>query len=85
MVPPEGYLWREWAGQAVVFVHATGDTHALSHEATTLLEAMRAQAGEGLAAAAWFERAGLAQADDSDAEAVMEGLAAIGLVGQLRP
>lgn len=76
------YEWREWDGQAVVFVHATGDTHALSPDATTLLVAMRARSDESHPTAAWVQVAGLL---DGDGEALMQGLAAIGLVRYRQP
>jgi len=82
VAPAACYEWRDWDGQAVVFVHATGDTHALSPEATSLLVVMRARSNETHATPAWMQFANLA---DGDGEALMQGLAAIGLVRYQQP
>lgn len=81
MAPAGSYEWREWAGQAVVFVHATGDTHALSLEATSLLAAMRAFPDQRLPASCWVQLARLDAAEGDYDESLMRALEAIGLAG----
>ena len=81
-MPAGAYDWREWAGEAVVFVHATGDTHALSAQASALVAAMRRHPDEAHTTAGWLVIAGRAvDAGDSESEdSLMQGLLAIGLV-----
>lgn len=76
-VPPGAYEWRQWDDEAVVFVHATGDTHALSAQASAVLATMRAHPGETRAAAGWL---GTDSAAGGDPSPLLEGLLAIGLV-----
>jgi PqqD family protein of HPr-rel-A system len=87
LAPPGAFEWRQWGDEAVVFVHASGDTHALSAEASALLAALRAQPQAERSAAQWLESAGydLAAPDDDAAEQLMGHLEAIGLVLRLAP
>lgn len=76
------FEWREWGGEAVVFVHASGDTHALSAEATALVAAMRAEPWAERSAAQWLDAAGFEATStvNKDAEELMGRLETIGLV-----
>lgn len=73
----------------VVFVHSTGDTHALSPAASAVLATMLDNPGSALSAAEWLEAAAqeepaaaeVADADELHRFEVMLGeLEAIGLV-----
>jgi len=79
------FEWRQWAGEAVVFVHATGDTHALSADASALMSAMLKQDTEPRSAAQWLDVAGYDGAADHDAGALMAHLESIGLVQRHPP
>lgn len=87
LAPPGAFEWRQWDDEAVVFVHASGDTHALNAEASVLLGALRADPSAARTAAQWLERAGYdtATPDDDAAEQLMAQLEAIGLVRRLSP
>lgn len=87
LAPPGAFEWRQWADEAVVFVHATGDTHALNAEASALLAALRGQPDAERSAAQWLESAGydMAASDDEAAEQLMGHLESIGLVRRLLP
>ncbi len=82
------FEWREWDGEAVVYVHATGDTHALSAEASTVLIAMMERPGETWPTRTWMALVmpGAAGADDLAEEEVLEfehllaGLRQVGVV-----
>lgn len=79
---------REWDGEAVVFVHASGDTHALSVEASALLAAMSGQAGPPRAAVQWLALAGFdieGPDPDAQADALMAQLGATGLIERELP
>ncbi len=82
LVPRGAFEWRQWDDEAVVFVHATGDTHALGAEASAMLAALRARPDEARTAAQWLESAGFeaAASDDDAAEQLMTQLELIGLV-----
>lgn len=86
-IAPNDYEWREWASEAVVFVHATGDTHALSAEASAVLGAMRVHPDEALTPPEWLTLAGYASdSDDVELdETIMQGLLTIGLVRRDAP
>jgi len=85
-VPLDAYEWREWDGEAAVFVHATGDTHALSADASALLAAMRNRLELELPASEWLALALEAGASDEGYEDVlMQGLETIGLVRPTTP
>ena len=66
----------------MVFVHATGDTHALSAEASAVLAAMRSHPGQAHATPEWLRIAGCTAEAGPGApdDSLMPGLAAIGLV-----
>lgn len=87
LAPPGAFEWRQWDDEAVVFVHASGDTHALNAEASALLAALRADPAAARTAAQWLESAGYdtATPDDDAAEQLMAQLEAIGLVRRLSP
>lgn len=87
LAQPGAFEWRQWDDEAVVFVHATGDTHALNVEASALLGALRTDADAARTAAQWLESAGydLAAPDDDAAEQLMGHLETIGLVRRLSP
>jgi PqqD family protein of HPr-rel-A system len=86
-VPLGAFEWRQWDDEAVVYVHATGDTHALGPEASALLTALRARPEECRTAAEWLEPAGLdpASPDDDAAEQLLRQLELIGLVRRQSP
>jgi hypothetical protein len=79
------FSWRQWAGLAVVFVHATGDTHALSTEATAVLARMIERADTALYAAEWMADIfpQFDQEDFSVFEELLSGLAVTGVVRRI--
>lgn len=99
MAPPACFDWRAWDDEAVVFVHASGDTHALGPAASALLLAMLRDGGPARQAPAWLalitdaapgEPATADTAPITDAEAlafeqVLLGLERIGLVVRQAP
>lgn len=87
LAPPGAFEWRQWADEAVVFVHTTGDTHALNADATALLAACRAEPEAERTAAQWLACAGYDPADAGAdaAEELMGPLEALGLVRRLSP
>ena len=65
----------------MVFIHATGDTHALSIHASGVMSAMRSRPDLALSAHDWYAQAfGADAADAEPGEEMMKGLEAIGLV-----
>ena len=78
-----------WDQEAVVYVHATGATHALSPSASAVLATLLEHPGEWLSCEAWLAALSAGDADEafgpSDAEdlrslrAVLDELESIGL------
>ena len=54
--PDGAFEWREWDGLIVAFVHATGDTHALSPDGSIVLGHMIEHRHTRLSAEAWWQR-----------------------------
>lgn len=59
-IPAPGLVRREWDGEAVIHVEATGDTHLYDAAMTVLLDALPAP---GADRATWAERARAALGD----------------------
>ena len=93
--PDETFDFRSWDGEMVVFVHATGDTHALSVDASSLILTMREHPQAGLDGEAWLALAAgsdgcelapeARMCDGMAVESLLAGLAAIGLVRRIAP
>lgn len=88
--PLDAYLWCEWDGECVVYVHASGDIHALSPAASAALPLLRTLAGRTLPLAGWCRSIRIEAGEPADAvpdeaeraevEQFLQGLAALGLV-----
>ncbi len=93
--PPSHFDWREWDGDIVVFVAATGDTHELGPEGSTLLGAMLGHPGAWHRAEVWLsmtttEVDGSPATDFTDGELrafehLLASLQRIGVVSQPAP
>lgn len=90
--PDAEFEWRDWDGDVVVFVTATGDVHALSPVAGLMLKTMLQHRGAFHPAGFWLDQlAGGAEAEaaepatEAELQAcvdLLRGLHHIGLVEQ---
>lgn len=89
--------WREWDDEMVLFVHATGDTHALGPASSAVLATLLEHRGSLRTASAWYALMGGGERDQAGAversaladvlafEQLLTGLEGIGVVRHETP
>ncbi len=93
LAPAGAFESRFWDAQAVVYVHATGDTHALSDDASALLSLIMRSEGRSESSQGWLRELLAPEGDADDAadgtvapgdlagfEQLLDSLSAVGLL-----